>query len=118
MIGVKLINSDNGEIVDFKVLPENGQWPPTFADLDRLMFSENGLAVPIPYMAEEEPVSGYSAVVERPEEGSFKITNTLHWIDRFYASVLWDDQDDEDGRRPSSVALHLMKMARRTGMRR
>ena len=73
------------------------------------MFSENGLAVPIPYMAEEEPVSGYSAVVERPEEGSFKTTNTLHWIDRFYASVLWDDQDDEDGRRPSSVALHLMK---------
>ena len=27
----------------------------------------------------------------------------------FYATVLWDDLDDEDGRRPASVTLRLMK---------
>ena len=50
------------------MLPENGQWTPTFADLDRLMFSENGLAVPIPYMAEEEPVAEETEEVEETGE--------------------------------------------------
>ena len=40
-----------------------------------MMFSENGLAVPIPYMAEEEPVSGYSAIVEGRQEEGFRIIN-------------------------------------------
>ena len=60
----------------------------------------------INYSVEEVSVPGYTSVITGSVENGFKITNTLETVD-VGVSKIWDDADNQDGKRPSSLTVTL-----------
>jgi len=83
-----------------------GRWTYTFRNLPKY---ENG--VEIVYSVEEEAVEGYTSKVE-----GFDITNT-HETEKTELNVkkVWDDKNDENKKRPTSVKITLYANGRSTG---
>ncbi len=83
-----------------------GRWTYTFRNLPKY---ENG--VQIVYSVEEEAVEGYTSKVE-----GFDITNT-HETEKTELNVkkVWDDKNDENKKRPTSVKITLYANGRSTG---
>lgn len=88
----------NGQKVDSKTVTEADGWKWTFDNLDKY---ENDAE--ITYTVEEETVEGYTATVN-----GYNITNT-HTPGKTNVQVTkkWDDADDKDGKRPTSVTITL-----------
>lgn len=95
----------NGQKVDSKTVTEADGWKWTFDNLDKY---ENDAE--ITYTVEEETVEGYTATVN-----GYNITNT-HTPGKTNVQVTkkWDDADNQDGKRPSSVTVELYADGQKT----
>ena len=90
----------NGQKVDSRTVTEADEWKWVF---DNLAKYENGKE--ITYTVEEEPVEGYTATVK-----GYNITNT-YTPDKttVEGSKTWDDADNQDGKRPETITINLLK---------
>lgn len=95
----------NGQKVASKTVTEADGWKWTFDNLDKY---ENDAE--ITYTVEEETVEGYTAKVN-----GYNITNT-HTPGKTNVQVTkkWDDADNQDGKRPSSVTVELYADGQKT----
>lgn len=95
----------NGQKVDSKTVTEADGWKWTFDNLNKY---ENDAE--ITYTVEEETVEGYTATVN-----GYNITNT-HTPGKTNVQVTkkWDDADNQDGKRPSSVTFELYADGQKT----
>ena len=102
-ITVNLLKS--GEKVASKTVTEADGWKWTFDNLNKY---ENDAE--ITYTVEEETVEGYTATVN-----GYNITNT-HTPGKTNVQVTkkWDDADNQDGKRPSSVTFELYADGQKT----
>ena len=93
----------------FKVIKpdENGSWP-TFS-FDNLPETNGGET--INYVLAEEAVDGYTADIVPGENYEVTITNT-HVLERvsFHIEKIWSDGENQDGIRPESITVRLMKV--------
>ncbi|MBQ3090081.1 MAG: Cna B-type domain-containing protein [Oscillospiraceae bacterium] len=89
----------DGEEVDSKTVTEADNWAWTFEDLAVYAAGEE-----IVYTITEDTVEGYTTSVS-----GFDVTNT-HEIELTDITVTktWDDADDQDGKRPDSITVHLL----------
>ena len=85
------LNADNG-------------WSGSFTDLDVYNAGQ-----PIAYTVEEVNVAGYQSSITGDAADGFTITNT-HTPEKTALSVkkVWDDADDQDGKRPETVTVRLL----------
>lgn len=98
----------NGEQVATKQVTANDNWDYEFTDLPKNL---NGQ--PIVYTVNEEPVSGYSSQVE-----GFNITNTykeVPTIPSVNVTQQWNDNNDREKDRPSSVKVQLYDRDKKHG---
>ena len=95
----------NGQKVASKTVTEADGWKWTFDNLDKY---ENGKE--ITYTIEEEAVEGYTTKVN-----GFNITNTYTPAKTsVQVTKKWDDADDKDGKRPTSVTMTLYANGEKT----
>lgn len=94
----------DGTVVGVAILTASDSWTHTFEDMP---VQNNG--VDIHYSVQEASIpSGYSASYAGNVQGdSFEITNTHVPSKNIVVSKIWDDKDDQDGIRPSSVGIVL-----------
>lgn len=78
-------------------------WKGTFENLDEFKDGEK-----INYTVEEAPVSGYTANITDSDSGGFTITNS-HTPETITisGSKTWNDNNNQDGKRPSSITIRL-----------
>ena len=81
------------------VTAENG-WKWSFTDLDKYAQGKE-----IVYTIEEDEVENYIAKVD-----GFNVTNTYvpETIDEIVGSKTWDDNGNQDGKRPESITIRLL----------
>ena len=91
------LNADNG-------------WSGSFTDLDVYNAGQ-----PIAYTVEEVNVAGYQSSITGSAADGFTITNT-HTPGKTALSVkkVWDDADDQDGKRPDAVTVRLLADGQKT----
>ena len=95
----------NGQKVASKTVTEADGWKWTFDNLEK---SENGKE--ITYTVEEEAVEGYTTKVN-----GFNITNTYTPAKTsVQVTKKWNDADDKDGKRPTSVTITLYANGEKT----
>ncbi len=89
-----------------KILNAGTNWTATFTELD-----EREAGQLITYSVQEVNVpAGYSSVVGGSMSSGYIITNTHtpETID-VEGSKTWDDSNNQDGKRPTSITVHLLK---------
>ena len=94
----------NGDDTGKKLtLSKDNNWQGTFSELDKY---ENGREVT--YTIEEVSVTGYEPEISGSSSTGFTITNT-HTPETITisGSKTWDDANDQDGKRPSSITIRL-----------
>ena len=100
----------NGQATDqFVILSEENRWSATLDNLDE--YTDGTLNE---YTWSEELPNGYTVTVSDPDEmGITTLTNT-HTPATIEASVekIWDDNDDQDGKRPEKLLVTLMRRIR------
>ena len=100
----------NGQATDqFVILSEENRWSATLDNLDE--YTDGTLNE---YTWSEELPNGYTVTVSDPDEvGTTTLTNT-HTPATIEASVekTWDDNDDQDGKRPEKLIVTLMRRIR------
>ena len=86
-------------------------WKGNFTDLDA--YKEGAAIV---YTVEEVNVEGYTSGITGDAATGFTITNT-HTPEKTAVSVqkVWDDADDQDGKRPDAVTVRLLADGQDTG---
>ena len=89
----------DGEKVDSQIVTANNNWAYNFTDLPQY---ENGQV--ITYTVSEDTVDGYSTSIN-----GYNITNsyTPETVD-VKATKNWDDNDNQDGKRPTSITVNLL----------
>ena len=100
----------NGQATDqFVILSEENRWSATLDNLDE--YTDGTLNE---YTWSEELPNGYTVTVSDPDEvGTTTLTNT-HTPATIGASVekIWDDNDNQDGKRPEKLLVTLMRRIR------
>ena len=101
-ITVKLL-ADGNDTEKTLTLNAGNNWRGTFSELDKY---ENGREVT--YTIEEVSVTGYEPEISGSSSTGFTITNT-HTPETITisGSKTWDDANDQDGKRPSSITIRL-----------
>ena len=90
----------NGTVVDTKTVTADDNWTYAFSDLDQYDADGNEIA----YTVSEEMVDGYTTVVD-----GYNITNThASETTEVSGTKTWDDNDDQDGKRPDSITVNLL----------
>ncbi len=99
---------DTGKTV---ILSEANQWAASFDDLDEY---QNGTK--ISYTVVEDEVDEYTTGITGDAEEGYIVTNS-YTPGKTSVSVVkrWDDADDQDGKRPESVTIHLYADGEDTG---
>ena len=93
------------------ILNADNNWADTF---DNLPVYENGEK--ITYTVKEITVSGYAVNITQNGENDFTITNThTPGVTSVTVNKVWDDKDDQDGLRPDSIEVELLKNGEPTG---
>ena len=89
----------NGEKVDSKTVTASDNWSWSFTGLDKY-----NSGTEIVYTISEDTVADYTTVVD-----GYNITNT-HTPEKttISGSKTWDDADNQDGKRPSSIIVNLL----------
>lgn len=102
-ITVKLL-ADGQETNQTLVLNAANNWAGSFTNLD----TDKGDAS-IKYTVVEEPVTGYTSEVTGDATSGFIITNTYtpETVD-VTVTKNWKDNNDQDGKRPSSITVNLL----------
>ena len=95
----------DGKETDAKTVTAADGWKWNFKDLD---ISKDGKE--ITYSIAEDAVKGYKSVVD-----VYNVTNT-HVPETTEVSVTktWDDEDDQDGRRPQNITINLLADGKET----
>lgn len=95
----------DGEYVGYQTMSagEDGEWKATFANLPKEDTNGNDYV----YTVEERPVEGYVGAVSGSVANGFVLTNT-RTID-VAGSKTWNDDDDNEGLRPTSITVNLMR---------
>ena len=89
------------EKIDSKTVTEADGWKWSFTNLPK--YRNHGTE--IVYSISEEKVDGYVATVN-----GFNVTNThTPATVTINGEKTWDDADNQDGKRPASITIHLMK---------
>ncbi|MBR4971563.1 MAG: Cna B-type domain-containing protein, partial [Oscillospiraceae bacterium] len=103
----------NGKLVTSVVLTDVNDWTYTLTGLDKY---EDGAE--IVYTVEEVAVNGYINVVTGSMAEGFVITNT-HTVEKTEISVskVWDDKENQDGKRPTSIIVHLLANGEHTAQK-
>ena len=93
----------NGEYVASKVVTENGNWSYTFANLYKYEIGAEGINE-IVYTITEDEVAEYTTTID-----GYNVINT-HEIEKIEISgtKTWDDNNDQDGKRPESITINLL----------
>ena len=101
-VTVKLLA--NGEDTGLsKTLNAENNWSAIFKDLDKY---KDGQV--ITYSLEEVKVNAYESIVKPNSEYDFTITNTHEPIKtKVKVNKVWDDKDNQDGKRPESITVKL-----------
>ncbi len=96
----------DGTEVDHKTVTANDNWSAAFTDLDKYKGGKE-----IVYTVVEDAVEGYTA-----EVNGKVITNT-HKLETRDITVnkVWNDKDDQDGKRPGSVTVNLLADGTKVG---
>ncbi len=105
-VEVEIQLTADGEAVDGKTLTLNAANPSgTFEDLPTHR-NVDGTMTAIEYDVEEASVAGYTTVMGALENGAISITNTQDTTEATVKKV-WDDSDNQDGKRPESLTVTL-----------
>ncbi|MFT4445789.1 Cna B-type domain-containing protein, partial [Parvimonas sp. G1967] len=103
----KTVDGKTSEVIRKDVTPDtDGKWKYEFADLP---LYEGGK--PIEYSIDEEKVDGYDKVPSRTTNGpDYNLTNkhTPETVD-VSGEKTWDDANNQDGKRPTSIKVKLIK---------
>ena len=102
-ITVKLLanGKDTGKTL---ALNKSNNWSGSFTDLAKY---KDG--VEISYTIEEAVVNGYEAVIEGNMTAGYVITNShIPETTEVSGSKTWDDANNQDGKRPGSITIHLL----------
>ena len=88
----------NGTKISSTTLNETNKWTYTFSELDKYAEGKE-----ITYTITEDAVAGYETKID-----GYVITNT-HEIEKISVSgsKTWDDAENQDGKRPASITIHL-----------
>ncbi|MEG0361482.1 MAG: Cna B-type domain-containing protein, partial [Longicatena sp.] len=92
-------------------LNEGNKWTASFTDLPEF---QNGTK--IVYTVKEEAVTGYTSTTTGDTTTGFIITNT-HTPEKISVtgSKTWDDSNNQDGKRPTSITIHLLNNGKNVG---
>lgn len=92
-------------------LTEKSGWEGAFENLKKYSKGHE-----IQYTLQEDKVKGYTSEISESAEKGFVITNT-HEVEKTSVFVVkkWNDGDDQDGLRPTSVKVHLYADGQDTG---
>lgn len=92
----------SGEVV---ILSEDNNWTYTWSDLDQKANKQD-----IVYAVEEAEVDGYKSKVSAIKDGQIVVTNTYNpETTAVEVSKTWDDAENQDGKRPASLEVALVK---------
>jgi len=96
----------NGKVIQSQTVTEQNEWKYTFENLDKF---EKGIE--IQYTVQEEVVEGYSTEIK-----GYDITNsyTPGQTSRTVTKI-WDDNNNQDGIRPTEIRVQLMADGKETG---
>lgn len=92
----------NGSYIDSLTLNEDNGWSGAIAD--QYVF-ENGEA--IAYTWEENTVIGYTLTVETKDAATTLINTHVPETKSLTVTKIWDDNNDQDGKRPRSLRVNL-----------
>ena len=103
---IKVILLANGEATGKKLkLTAENNWTDSFTELDKY---EDG--VEIVYTVEEIAVEGYESVITGTQTEGYVITNSYNPETTVVTGTkTWNDANDQDGVRPESITINLMK---------
>ena len=93
-------------------LSKSNNWRYTFENLDK-----NANGKPIDYTVEEvSNIEGYTSEVTTTSSGNFQIINT-HTTEKIAKTAVkeWDDNNNQDGIRPTSIEVELYANGKATG---
>ena len=95
---------DGDKEINHEVVTEDEDWSWKFEDLPKNKDGEE-----IEYTIEEDEVEDYTSKIEKDDEGKYTVTNT-HEPEtvKISGTKVWDDADDQDGKRPESITIHVM----------
>ena len=104
-ITVKLFANGQPTNKTLTLTKENG-WKGSFDNLDEYKDGKK-----IDYSIEEEDIgNGYAGFITQPSETEFKIINTRQTEKvNIAGEKTWNDNDDQDGKRPESIKVTLYK---------
>ncbi len=94
----------DGAIAETKVVTAdtNGDWNYDFGELPKY---KNG--VEIVYAIAEKPVEGYTTTITGDEISGYTITNTENPTTSRTVKKVWDDNNNQDGKRPANITVVL-----------
>ncbi len=97
--------ADGVETSKTLVLNADNNWTGSFTDLDK--YKDHGKE--IKYTVKELPVAGYSTTISGDQTNGYTITNS-HTPEKISLPVTksWDDNEDQDGARPTSITVVLV----------
>ena len=102
-ITVKLL-ADGKAIGDPQTLNDGNNWTYTFTGLDKFKDGKE-----IVYTVEEVEVEGYETSITGDATTGFVITNShTPETTEVSGSKTWDDADNQDGKRPTSITIRLL----------
>ncbi|MFU2181339.1 Cna B-type domain-containing protein [Streptococcus pluranimalium] len=92
----------SGEVV---ILSEDNNWTYTWSDLDQKANKQD-----IVYAVEEAEVDGYISKVSPIKDGNITLTNSYApETTSISVNKVWDDAENQDGKRPASLEVALVK---------
>ena len=92
--------TDTGKTLE---LTASNNWSGTFTGLDEYKAGKK-----ISYTVKEDEVKGYTSKVTGDETKGYVVTNTYNpEKTEISGSKTWDDKDNQDGKRPESITIHL-----------
>ena len=96
----------NGEETDLTLtLNDGNNWTGSFTELDKFANGEV-----ITYTVKEITVEGYNTVITGDQTSGYTITNShTPAVVEVSGSKTWDDNNNQDGFRPESITIHLLK---------
>ena len=86
-------------------LDEAGNWTGTFSSLDK--YKADGTA--IVYTVKEDDITNYTSTTTGDATTGFTITNTNTEKVNISGTKTWDDNNNQDGKRPASITVNLLK---------
>ena len=95
----------NGTKVQEKTVTETDNWACTFSDLPTVQSGTE-----ITYTVTENAVTDYETEINGTAADGFTVTNTHEpEVITITGEKVWEDADDQDGKRPVSITVNLMK---------